>query len=165
MKTVYFIRHAKSSWADAQAEDHDRVLNSRGERDAPFMSKMLRGKGANPDLIVSSSAARTQITALYFAKEFRIGKEQLLIKPEIYEAYPEEVLKVIESLDNQFSEVLVFGHNPAFTSIVNKFSSDYLANLPTCGIGHVVAMTDDWKDFLNSNPKLQTLHFPKQYFQ
>lgn len=164
MKTVYFIRHAKSSWADAQAADHDRVLNRRGERDAPFMAKMLNGKGANPNLIISSSATRAQMTALYFAREFDIDRSELMIRKEIYEAYPEEVLNVIVNLADHISEIFVFGHNPAFTAIINRFSTDYIANLPTCGIGKVVGMTEQWADFLTVNPKLQALHFPKQYF-
>ena len=32
MKTLLVLRHAKSSWDDAGLDDHERPLNSRGER-------------------------------------------------------------------------------------------------------------------------------------
>ena len=101
MKTVYFVRHAKSSWSNPALDDHDRPLNSRGKRDAPFMAKVLKGKGARPDLIVTSTANRAQTTALHFAKEFDISPGDVMLRPEIYEAYSEQVMEVIRSLDDR----------------------------------------------------------------
>ncbi len=164
MKTIYFIRHAKSSWSDPTKDDHDRVLNKRGLRDAPFMAKALKGKGAQPDLLVSSSAVRARTTALYFAKEFEIPPEDLQIETDIYEAFPQQVLAVVQGLEDRYQEVGIFGHNPAFTSLINAFSQEYLANLPTCGIAKVVAAVDNWVDFDTKHGHLVELHFPKQYF-
>ena len=41
MKTLYLIRHAKSSWNHPNLSDVDRPLNKRGKNDAPFMGKIL----------------------------------------------------------------------------------------------------------------------------
>ena len=35
MKTVYLVRHAKSSWDNAFTSDFDRPLNQRGRNNAP----------------------------------------------------------------------------------------------------------------------------------
>ena len=165
MKTVYFIRHAKSSWSDPEAEDHDRQLNSRGLRDAPFMAKLLKGKGARPDRLVSSSAVRARTTALYFAQEFDLVPTDLQIEGDIYEAFPQDVIEVIRGLDDTYDEICVFGHNPAFTSLVNAFHpKEYLAILPSCGIAKVVATVDRWSEFEAARGQLVALHFPKQYF-
>ncbi len=164
MKTVYFIRHAKSSWSDPGKADHDRVLNGRGLRDAPFMAKVLKGKGAKPDRIVSSSAARAQATALYFAQEFEIDPQDLQIEKAIYDAFPLDVIDVVKACSDEYQEILVFGHNPAFTSILNSFSGDYIPNLPTCGIGKVVADIKHWAYFIPHQASLEAFHFPKQYF-
>ncbi len=164
MKTVFFIRHAKSSWEDSSLSDHDRPLNNRGIRDAPFMAKVLNGKGHIPQQIVCSSANRAQSTALYFAKEFDVKVEDVLIRSKIYEAFPEQVMEVIQDLDDEFSQIFIFGHNPAFTSILNNFTDDYIANLPTCGIGRVSSNVDRWSDFAFSNGELKELFYPKQYF-
>ncbi len=164
MKTVFFIRHAKSDWSDSTLSDHDRPLNNRGIRDAPFMAKVLKGKGYLPHQIVCSSANRAQSTALYFAKEFDVKVNDVLIQPKIYEAFPEQVLQVIQSLNNDFSEIFIFGHNPAFTSILNNFTDDYIANLPTCGIGRVMANIEQWSDFAYTSGELKDIFYPKQYF-
>jgi phosphohistidine phosphatase len=39
MKTLFLIRHAKSSWADPALPDKDRPLGDRGRRDARKMGK------------------------------------------------------------------------------------------------------------------------------
>ncbi|MCH8039213.1 MAG: histidine phosphatase family protein [Nitrospinae bacterium] len=55
MKTLYLVRHAKSSWKDARLQDHDRPLNKRGEQDAPRMGKRLGRRRPKPEVILSSS--------------------------------------------------------------------------------------------------------------
>ena len=88
MKKLFLIRHGKSSWSNPDLQDFDRPLNKRGIRDAPFMAKMLVGKGVKPDLIVTSPANRAISTAKQFAAEQGILHDDLVIKHEIYEAYP-----------------------------------------------------------------------------
>ena len=42
MKKVFLMRHAKSSWKDANIPDHDRPLKKKGEKDVKAMAKMLK---------------------------------------------------------------------------------------------------------------------------
>jgi len=62
MKTIYFIRHAKSSWDDPTLADHDRPLNPRGLRDAPRMAARLADLGVHPDGILTSTARSSPTT-------------------------------------------------------------------------------------------------------
>ena len=39
MKTLYLVRHAKSSWKDTNLPDHDRPLNKRGEKEVTLTLK------------------------------------------------------------------------------------------------------------------------------
>ena len=53
MKTIYLVRHAKSSWGDLTLPDFDRSLNERGQKNAPEMArpghcKSLGGKRVLP---------------------------------------------------------------------------------------------------------------------
>jgi phosphohistidine phosphatase len=63
MKTLFILRHAKSSWKEQDLPDHDRPLNKRGKKDAPRMGKLLTDEDLIPDLIMSSTAARAKKTA------------------------------------------------------------------------------------------------------
>ena len=78
MKSIYIVRHAKSSWADLSAKDIDRPLNKRGIRDAPVMSKMCKDRNVIPDLMITSNAKRASETSLYFAKELGISEDQII---------------------------------------------------------------------------------------
>lgn len=162
MKTVYFVRHAKSSWEDPGLSDIERPLNKRGFRDAPFMAKMMKGKNANPDKILSSPANRALTTATYFSEALGIPTKGIVVRKEIYHAYPEEVLNIIRNLNDEDKTIFLFGHNPCFTSLANQFSDDYIPNVPTCGIVKVVAETNKWGEF-EKKGKLKEFYYPKQY--
>jgi len=163
MKTVYFVRHAKSSWDDPGLMDIERPLNKRGLRDAPFMAKMMKGREVNPDQLISSPANRAYTTAKYFADEFQIPEKAIDVRKEIYHAYPEEVLNIVRNLNKDMNTVFLFGHNPCFTSLANQFSKDYVPNVPTSGIVRVNANVDDWAEF-EKHGVMSEFHFPKQYF-
>ena len=164
MKTVYFIRHAKSSWENSSLRDIERPLSSRGLRDAPFMAKMLKSKNVQPDLIISSPANRALTTAKFFAEELNLGSSKIDIKSSIYEAYPEDVLQVIKKVNNNANTIMVFGHNPTFTSLVNRFTEDYIPNIPTCGIVKIDADIDSWNEFTAPKAVQTEFYYPKQYF-
>lgn len=166
MKTVYFIRHAKSSWKDMSLKDFDRPLNKRGKRDAPFMAQKLVEFGVAPDAIISSPANRALTTAKHFAKALSILSANFIQEPAIYEAYATTVLKIIQTQSSQFSTLLVFGHNPAFTMIANMFKGGrHIDNVPTCGIVKVEAAVKTWKDFTPEEGMVKAFYFPKQYFE
>ncbi|HMQ48786.1 MAG TPA: histidine phosphatase family protein [Saprospiraceae bacterium] len=163
MKSLYFIRHAKSSWDTPQLRDHDRPLNKRGHNDALYMSKMLKEKGIKPDKFISSSAKRALSTAQYFASAFGVSHDAIDVEEDIYEAFPDDILDIIHNIPDQFQTVLVFGHNPTFTSMANFFSEDFIANVPTCGIVKVDVFTSKWRDVNESNAQLADFYYPKQF--
>lgn len=163
MKTIYFVRHAKSSWDSPTLRDIERPLEERGLRDAPFMAKVLKSKGAEPDLLVSSPATRAYSTALFFADAFEIDRKAVQVQPRIYEAFAEDITDLIEELPEDADTVLLFGHNPTFTMIANLFSKKHIDNVPTCGIFKVEAKVNSWPEFKAPVAVLTEFHYPKQY--
>ncbi len=164
MKTIFFIRHAKSSWEDMSLRDRDRPLNPRGLRDAPFMAKLLKAKTPQIDKLISSPANRAFTTASYFAEAYGLDQEQIQVENAIYEASTLDVMNIINALDDSLNTVLVFGHNPTFTSLANMFSQQYIPNVPTCGIVEIRSGASAWKDLDQDNSALINFHYPKQYF-
>ncbi len=163
MKTIYFIRHAKSSWKDMSLRDFDRPLNKRGLRDAPFMANLLKEKGVEPDAIVSSPANRAYTTACYFAKALNIEVADIIKEKAIYEAYYSTVLAVVQKQSDQLDTLLVFGHNPAFTNLANSFTGNHIDNVPTCGIVEVAATINKWAELDEGNGKVVNFLYPKLY--
>ena len=68
MKSLYLLRHAKSSWADHSLDDRQRALNQRGLGDAPMMGERFNSRGESLDRVVSSPAVRAHTTAGLFAE-------------------------------------------------------------------------------------------------
>jgi len=164
MKKIYLTRHAKSSWSDASLRDFDRPLNKRGERDAPFMANLVKGKGITPDRIISSPANRAFTTAGYFAEALGIDKSEIEQRQEIYEAYPEDLHKLVTGISEDLNSVFLFGHNPGFTSYANRYAKEYIPNMPTCSIVCLQSSADSWANIDPSNTVVTAFHFPKQYF-
>ncbi|HSS74001.1 MAG TPA: histidine phosphatase family protein, partial [Gaiellaceae bacterium] len=60
MRTLYLLRHAKSSWDDPSLPDDERPLAPRGRRDGKRIAEHLRRHEIEPELVLCSSAARTR---------------------------------------------------------------------------------------------------------
>jgi phosphohistidine phosphatase len=164
MKTIYLIRHAKSSWDHTGLRDKDRPLNERGEHDAPLMAKLLKDKGVQPDRLVSSPAKRAFATAVHFATVFHIPKSDITVEGQIYEADIADIMEVVRHLAEEWKTVFIFGHNPTFTDVVNQFTERSIDNVPTCGICKIESTTTNWQQFSPVNTKLTEFYYPKQYF-
>ena len=161
MKTLFLIRHAKSSWADVGARDIDRSLNERGHKDAPEMAKLLHGLGIKLDLIVSSPAKRALMTATYFATAFDKTIQDITLEKEIYEASEKDIQNVIHELPDWANTILLFGHNPTFTNFANHYTKDHIDNIPTCGIVRYDLKADKWADFKGETVKVNGFWYPK----
>ncbi|MBL7825535.1 MAG: histidine phosphatase family protein [Saprospiraceae bacterium] len=162
MKTLFLVRHAKSSWDNPGLRDFDRPLNERGLHDAPKMGQLLAKQGEMPDLLVSSPAKRAISTAIYFAEAFHINPEKIVREASIYEAFPMEIVRLISSLPDTADTVVVFGHNPTFTEVANRFTEDFIDNLPTCGVVKIKSDADSWQSFYEGNSKVVACYFPKE---
>jgi phosphohistidine phosphatase len=161
MKTLIIVRHAKSSWANIGQEDSERPLNDRGKKDAPEMAKRLKGKIKKVDLFVSSPAKRAKRTARYFAEEFKLEKEDIVIKEKLYEAAVAAFYQVIESLSDKEDAVALFAHNPGITDFVNTLTKVQVDNMPTCGVFAVTADTGKWAKFKESEKSFLFFDYPK----
>jgi phosphohistidine phosphatase len=164
MKTIFLIRHAKSSWAAANMRDFDRPLELRGHNDAPRMAKHLKQLGFQPDLIVSSPAMRAKTTAAYFADAFGIPLESIDYQQDIYEANEEDIENVIRELPEEAQTVLIFGHNPTFTYVADAYSKIHrFDNISTCGIVQIEAYTEGslWKNFHPNTAEVKAFWYPK----
>lgn len=162
MRTLYLIRHAKSSWDNPGLRDFNRPLNERGLRDAPMMAQFFVKKGVKPDLLISSPAKRALSTALFFADALNIQDEAVMREQAIYEATPMDIHQIISRLPDSAQTILLFGHNPTLTDVANRFSENFIDNVPTCGIVQIVSDADSWKAFYEGNANVAACFFPKE---
>lgn len=156
------IRHAKSSWDNAQVNDIDRSLNERGRRDAPVMARRLIKANINIELFVSSPARRARNTAEFFIGEFGRKEKEILLIPELYHASVQTFKEVVSGLDDQYGSAAIFSHNPGITAFVNTLTSVRLDNMPTCGIFAVTSLATQWSEFLTAGTTFWFFDYPKR---
>ena len=163
MKRIYLVRHAKSSWKNPDLADFDRPLNSRGKRDAPLMGKRLEKMKVKPDIIISSPAKRALRTAKIIAEEIKFPKEKIVTKDSLYGASVSIILNIIHHLEDSIDEVMLFGHNPEFTSLANQLSDYQVENIPTCGVFCVDFDIQSWKDLNMGKGIFKFFEYPKKF--
>jgi len=161
MKSLFLIRHAKSSWDNPSLSDFERPLNERGKTDAPAMTKKLGKKKLKLDAVVSSPAKRAKQTAKHFTKEFDLKKKNIFFDPSLYEAGEENFYEVVENLKNKWDGVAIVSHNPGITSFADSLTETKIDDMPTCSIFAIKIDADKWKDFRTAKKEFWFFDYPK----
>ncbi len=162
MKTLYLIRHAKSSWKYPALSDEERPLNKRGKQNAPDMGKRLKKKKVHPDLLVSSHARRALDTAKLMAGELAYPKKQIIVDERLYHASIADFMEVIEEQNNKASVLMLFGHNPGLTELANTFCNKYVENIVTAGIYAIRFDTKAWSSVPDMHGEFLFYDYPKK---
>ena len=163
MKTLYIIRHAKSSWKGIE-DDFGRPLNSRGKSNAPMMGHVLFNKDIKPDLIISSPAKRAKTTALLIAKEIGYDKDSIVFNESVYESSTQNIIDIINSVSDEVESLAIVGHNPALTDVINVLSgSGRLDSLPTMGVFSIGFDLSSWKDVNYNSGDPLFFEYPKRH--
>ena len=161
MKTLFLVRHAKSSRDDPSLPDRERPLDDRGKRDAPKMGKRLAKRDAKVDLLVSSPAVRALTTAHLIADEIGYKRKDIVVDDRLYANSPDDLLAVIRALDNKLDRVMLFGHNPEFSDLAHRLSSE-IVDMPTSAVAEYHFDTKAWTDIGEVEPTKTVLDYPKK---
>lgn len=160
-KTLYLVRHAKSSWKDHSLADIDRPLNKRGRRSAPDMGKRLKDQGHKPDLIVSSPANRAFTTARKIAKQTGYDPSNIVIDKRMYFSGTGGMRELLEELDDRYQKVMIVGHNPAMTGLLYDLAQSSVFNMPTCAIAVIGFDMESWSELYSTAGDLLGYDYPK----
>jgi phosphohistidine phosphatase len=161
MKTLFLIRHAKSSWDDAALPDKERPLDARGKRDAPAMGERLAKRDVKPDLIVSSPATRALATAQSIARKLDYKLKNIVVDDRLYACAADDLLKVIYEFADEQERVMLFGHNPEFTELAHRLSSQ-ITEMPTCAVAEFRFDAKSWSNIGKGTLATATLDYPKK---
>ena len=159
MKTLYLVRHAKSSW-EFDVIDHERPLNERGLKDAPKMAAHIAEKMPKPDLMMSSDALRARTTAVFFAKAYQQNDVDIVLNHKMYDFAGQDLVEVIRNVDINVDRLMVFGHNNAMTNFVNIYGDQQIDNVATAAFTAIEFEINNWRDL---QPGRTTYHIaPKE---
>ena len=162
MKTIYLVRHAKSSWKYPNLDDFERPLNKRGRKSALIMGESLNKLQVAPDLVISSPANRAAMTARIIANAINYPLEKIQYNEIIYLSGENALIHVIKNINDGAKEAMLIGHNPGFTDLANYISDQRISNIPTCGVFCVDFNILSWGKIGEHSGKLKFFEFPKK---
>lgn len=129
------------------------------------MAGLLRQRFIQPDLFISSPANRALTTARYFISAWEGQPEDVQQDNRLYPGSAASILAVVRDIPDRYDRVMLFGHNPGMTAVVNQLGQEQIPNLPTAGVAGFTLSGDHWCDVLQLERKLIVLEFPKTYKQ
>lgn len=168
MKTIYLLRHAKSSWDDPDLADIDRPLSERGRRAAEAMAVYLAEAAIRPHLVLCSSAKRTRSTLKRVAPALG-GTAPAVIEEGLYEADADGLLRRLRVLDDGLASVMMIGHNPALEELARRLTGDgeeealrrMDAKFPTGALAVLTADVAAWRDLGPAGARLTAFVTPR----
>ncbi len=161
MKTLFLLRHAKSSWKQPEMNDHDRPLNKRGKKEAPLVGKYLKANNLVPDLILSSTARRAHDTAEAVAEESGF-EGQVDFYQDLYLSEIACYLDILQSLPDTANRVLVVGHNPDLEELLTLLT-DATEHMTTAALAQIILPITSWQELNEATDgRLENLWEPRE---
>ncbi|MBN1338767.1 MAG: histidine phosphatase family protein [Bacteroidales bacterium] len=161
MKTLYIVRHAKSSWNHPELQDEERPLMEKGKKRTRFIIDYLLQNGTSVDLIISSHAVRARETAKIIAHSLNYREDNIQISRNVYHGDEDSFYNLLYDLSENIGSVMVVGHNPAMTNFSNRFLRRKIDWLPTSAIVRVDFDTNAWTDIHKAGQKVVFYVTPK----
>lgn len=168
VKTLFLLRHAKSSWDDPYLSDSLRPLAPRGRKAAPRMGAYMAQKGFIPDRVLCSVARRAVETWDLVSEELKHTLE-VEIREDLYHATPENILSTLQGLPPYLKSVLLVGHNPTFEELALSLSgkgpkapmSEMRRKYPTGALAIIDFHVDRWTDVRRGSGHLRDFVRPR----
>lgn len=155
------MRHAKAAPHNTAPTDYERELTQRGQADAHEMGTRLREKKPHIQAIIASPAERTRQTAELVARAMQLDLNIIRYNADIYEASTSSLARIVSEINDSYDKVMLVGHNPTFTDMMEYYTSKQIDNLPTAGIYLIEFETNTWKEAAKQTGSLIWADWPK----
>ncbi len=152
MHQLILLRHAKAAPENSAPSDHDRPLTDAGRQAATAIAHAMRKAGLAPDVVLVSTALRTQET---FAALEAAGVwdewPNMDSLPALYMATPNQIRDLLRDLPETVRSALVIGHNPGLHELAVSLAG------PSSSKPDLVRLTDGFPtaalaEFLVTSP-------------
>lgn len=173
MKTLYLLRHAKSSWGDPGLPDHERRLNARGRSAAEAMGRHLASRKPQPGAILASTARRVAETLEILLPAASLDSLPVTRDRGLYLAEPPALLGRLRQAPAEAESLLLVGHNPGLHDFALRLAGEVTPETwparerlrgayPTCALAVIAfPLADDWRDIGWGDGRLEDFVTPK----
>jgi phosphohistidine phosphatase len=166
MKTLFLLRHAKSSWDDPALPDEDRPLAPRGRRASKVIADYLERARISPALVLCSSSTRTRQTLDTIAQGIGDAVD-VRIERELYDASQADLLARLRSISESAESVMLIGHDPAIHELTVALPREtpeldrVRRKFPTAAIA-TLTFEGAWRDLAPASAELRAFVTPKE---
>jgi phosphohistidine phosphatase len=166
VKTIWLLRHAKSSWPDDDTPDRERPLAPRGRRAAATIAAYLADHHVAPDLVLCSPALRARET-LDLVRAALPATTAVEVEEELYGAPAATIVGRLRRLPDAVDGVLVVGHNPGLQELAATLAPaahrDRLRDhFPTAALAILTLPSGGWPDLDRRPAELVDLVLPRE---
>ncbi len=141
-RVLSVLRHGEAEIGVGKAGDFSRNLSEFGKHQIGRLNLVLRNNGFKFDCLVSSPALRACQTAELISKDFE--HTGIKIEKDIYEAEPEDLIKIIHKVDEKVDNLLLIGHNPGVSALISFITGEGYVSLRPGMMAIVDVYVDDW---------------------
>lgn len=142
--SLYVLRHAKAEDVAPSGGDAQRALKNRGRRAARQIGRLLARLDELPDRVLCSPALRARETA-ELAQVGAGWGARIELRPAIYEASPEALLRELASLEPEAARVLLVGHQPGLGMLLAELTGGE-PDFPTAALARVDFECSRWSE-------------------
>jgi phosphohistidine phosphatase len=160
MKTVWLLRHAKSSWENDALPDHDRPLAPRGHKAGKRLRRFVSENGICPGLVLCSPALRARSTLDLLQPG--LGAPRIELDGVLYLAPADTLLRRLRSLEPGISRVMLVGHNPGLHELACLLAPPGPEVFPTGALAELRLEIDDWRSAAPGCAMLDRLVLPRE---
>lgn len=160
-KKLYIIRHAEAE--PSTNSDELKTLSARGKNECTIMRSYLEEHNIKPDLILYSTATRTEQTAqLLFPNK---NTEPL---KKLYLASQGELLSIINKVDNQYQSLAIIAHNPGVhqicltlcNSITESAATNFTLGFVPASTATILLPIESWQEASPGTGTLESFQTP-----
>jgi len=162
-KTLFIVRHGKARPKEGGEKDQDRPLEAEGLRTSSRLGVYLYNKSADISAIVSSNALRAKQTAEQIADQIDYDVAKIIFNEDIYEASVRIILERVNEFNNEWSEVILVGHNPILSYFVEYITGYHFDGMETGSLVKIACDVNEWKEISKENCSFEYYASPEDF--
>ncbi|WP_448204193.1 SixA phosphatase family protein [Azospirillum sp. sgz302134] len=175
MKTLFLLRHGKSSWDDPALDDHDRPLAPRGEKAARLVGRYLKDHKAHVDLVLCSTAVRAsdtarRVLAAMDAPDIPAPEIPVEFEHGLYLCGAHVLLERLRDAPDSASSLMLVAHNPDLHDLARQLTGSgedrhrkaLEEKFPTAACAVLLFETAHWRDLELGAGRLTDFVLPRK---
>jgi phosphohistidine phosphatase len=149
LRTLFLLRHAKSSWDARELTDFNRPLARRGLDAAARIAEHMRDNGIAPEVVLCSPAVRAKETLAGLGDTVGVARVETV--RDMYEANESDLLAALHHVESAVASVLMIGHNPSIQRLALLLAvrgqrlDELRAKYPTAALATLEIGSKDWR--------------------